>query len=140
MFSLLYVSTAAVALDPPAVSALAERAAAFNRPLGVTGLLVWNGTNFMQLLEGTEQSVRLVMDRIHTDPRHRDIVFLRSGAREVRECPDWSMREMHVPLTGAGSATAFTQTLPARMEPDTLLLFTSFASVLRPPVAALQPA
>lgn len=132
MLSLIYVSTASPALERAKVEALAARAAAANAELRLTGLLVWNTRHFMQLLEGDSRTIHALMERIGSDTRHRDIAFLRHEERQSRECPDWYMQALETPLAGAGSASDFAARLPADMGADTRLLFTSFASALKP--------
>lgn len=130
MLSLIYVSVASQTLTSADVSALAERAAEANAMHEVTGMLAFNSRSFMQLLEGDGNDVLQIMRRIEGDSRHDNITYIRQQQRDARECPDWSMRSMITPLTGAGSATVFTKSLPAQMELDTKILFTSFASSL----------
>ena len=131
MLSLVYVSTCSEQFAASELMPLAERAAKANVELGVTGLLAWNSRHFMQLLEGEDSAVRKLMGRIERDERHSHVVYLRQEDREERECPDWGMQAITMPLAGAGSATRFTAGLPKGLAPDSRLLFTSFASALR---------
>ncbi|GEM_PF-242466 len=130
MLSLMYVSTARPGLTGSEVEALAQRVAQNNARQEVTGLLAFNSRNFMQLLEGVGEKVLGVMRTIERDDRHHDITYIRQDTRAHRECPDWSMRSLITPLTGLGSASVFTGSLPRQMELDTKILFTSFASSL----------
>lgn len=136
MLSLMYVSTARPGLTSQDVAAMADRAAQNNAREGVTGMLAFNSRNFMQLLEGVGDKVLGIMRHIERDDRHHDITYIRQDRREQRECPDWSMRSLITPLTGIGSATVFTGSLPRQMELDTKILFTSFASSLTAAQAA----
>ena len=45
----------------------------------------------MQALEGEEQAVRQVHDRITKDPRHRGLMTLLKGPIEKRAFSEWSM-------------------------------------------------
>ncbi|WP_195440206.1 diguanylate phosphodiesterase [Klebsiella oxytoca] len=47
-----------------------------NMQMGVTGVLLFNGIHFFQLLEGREESVKEVFDSISCDKRHFNIVEL----------------------------------------------------------------
>lgn len=47
-----------------------------NSQANVTGILLFNGTHFFQLLEGPEESVVPVYDAICADPRHYNVVEL----------------------------------------------------------------
>lgn len=58
---------------------------------GVTGLLLAASNRFLQVLEGPEESVGWTMDRIRSDPRHRDIAILADAPIEARAFGDWAM-------------------------------------------------
>ncbi|MCL4673378.1 MAG: BLUF domain-containing protein [Sphingomonadaceae bacterium] len=131
MLSLIYVSTAAPGFREADLAPLAQAAATANAVLGVTGMLAYNGAHFMQLLEGEEAAVEATLARIAADPRHAGLVVIRRETRAGRECPDWSMRAFLTPLSGAGAATRFAADLPDQFEPDTRVVFTSFASLDR---------
>lgn len=129
MLSLIYVSTAAPGFREADLAPLAQAAATANAALGVTGMLAYNGAHFMQLLEGEEAAVDTTLARIVADPRHAGLVVIRRETRAGRECPNWSMRAFLTPLSGAGAATRFAADLPHQFEPDTRVVFTSFASL-----------
>jgi hypothetical protein len=135
MLSLIYVSRVGSRFDLTSLDALAEDAKARNAEAGVTGLLLFNGRHFMQLLEGEPMAVRATMSRIAQDARHHDLVIIREDQRRERECPQWGLRACTSPLTGAGAATEFAATLPLTMQPDTRVLMTSFASALKAEMA-----
>ncbi len=131
MLSLIYVSTVTDAFQREGLAALGEQAALANARLGVTGLLVYNGQHFMQLLEGEDAAVDQLLDRIARDERHSGLAVIRRDRRHTRECPNWSMRSFMTPLQGAGSATMFAARLPEAFAADTRVIFTSFASLPR---------
>lgn len=128
MLSLIYVSVARTDITQKQVEALAIHSARNNASFGVTGLLAYNTRRFMQLLEGEEEMVRAIMAGIEADDRHSDITYVRDELRTHRECPTWSMQSLITPLTGIGSASVFSRSLPEQMNLDTKVLFTSFAS------------
>ena len=86
-----YVSSAVKEFTKPELVALLERSREKNLRLGITGLLVYQGGNFMQVLEGDEQSVRYLYEIIYGDPRHKDIYILFDETIPEREFPNWSM-------------------------------------------------
>lgn len=132
MLSLMYVSLARPEIRPSEVEALANHAAQNNEQREITGLLAYNSLSFMQLLEGEESTVLELMRDIERDRRHTNLTYIRQDTREKRECPNWSMRSLFIPMTGIGSASRFTDSLPSQMELDTKIIFTSFASSLSP--------
>ncbi len=62
-----------------------------NRPVGVTGALLFSADCFAQTLEGQLQEVQRVYERIQLDMRHSDTVILEAGMIDRRDFPDWSM-------------------------------------------------
>lgn len=131
MISLVYLSTSSADLSAEELAALQAQASRTNARCGVTGMLAYDGKRFIQLLEGAERVVNATMGRIQQDSRHQGISILRHEEIGERECPDWSMRVMALPLTEAGSASEFAASLPEEMAPETRMLFTSFASSAR---------
>ncbi|MGQ7159049.1 BLUF domain-containing protein, partial [Escherichia coli] len=47
-----------------------------NMQSDVTGILLFNGSHFFQLLEGPEEQVKMIYRAICQDPRHEKIVAL----------------------------------------------------------------
>lgn len=90
MRQLLYVSSSVAGqnADLPAILHQSRRK---NAAVGITGLLYTDGTRFLQVLEGAENSVGPTFDRIRADPRHRAVVVLSDRTIEAREFGDWSM-------------------------------------------------
>ena len=129
MLSLIYVSTVAPGFCADDLAALVERAATINSANGITGMLAYNGSHFMQLLEGDAMAVDETLGRIAADPRHSGLVVIRRDSRQARECPDWSMRAFLTPLAGAGAATRLAASLPVDFAADSRVIFTSFASL-----------
>ncbi|NEG82404.1 diguanylate phosphodiesterase [Pantoea agglomerans] len=58
------------------LNGLARKANKINKSSSVTGILLFNGTHFFQLLEGPEAAVNAVYSRICQDPRHHNLVEL----------------------------------------------------------------
>jgi hypothetical protein len=91
MLSVVYVSTAAVPFSEEALSALLERSQANNARLGLTGILLYKDGQFMQALEGEEDTVRGLYAVIAADPRHGGVRTLLEEQVPVRQFPDWTM-------------------------------------------------
>ena len=58
------------------LNGLALKANKINKSSSITGILLFNGTHFFQLLEGPEAAVNAVYSRICQDPRHHNLVEL----------------------------------------------------------------
>ncbi len=132
---LLYVSTASMQLDRAGFDAIRDTAIARNSQCGITGLLVFNGVNFMQLLEGPQDNVDAVFESIRRDPRHHGVVRLLAEPAEARACASWAMATQRIDLPGrrSGDFSVFeldTASLDERylndMPGDIRVLFTSF--------------
>lgn len=74
--TLIYRSRLHYALDPSQLTQLAHRASLRNTELNVTGVLLFDGMQFMQVLEGPVSAVNAVFERINRDPRHGEVVEL----------------------------------------------------------------
>lgn len=84
----LYVSRARQPFRLDELEALTVEARVTNRSCGVTGLLVANRLGFAQVIEGRDDAVDAVYDRIAGDPRH-DIVMQSSRRIDARHYADW---------------------------------------------------
>ena len=57
----------------------------------MTGGLVFNHINFVQVLEGEEADVRQLIQSISRDPRHTDVRIIEARTFETRLFGAWSM-------------------------------------------------
>ena len=71
---LAYVSYPAADLAATEVSRIIQVSRVNNAAHGLTGVLVYTGTDFAQLIEGRDEEVEKLWRRIQADPRHRDVV------------------------------------------------------------------
>lgn len=62
-----------------------------NAACGVTGLLVYSGEHFAQMLEGPAEAVAPIVAAIRADPRHRILWERPLAAIDHRWFGDWSM-------------------------------------------------
>ena len=87
----IYVST--LAADEPlrAVADIAAKSRSTNRRLDITGLLVFDGMNFCQQLEGGAQELAELMRRIHEDPRHTQVTVVHQGPLDKRRFWNFSL-------------------------------------------------
>lgn len=92
IFELVYRSVLAPDASPACVADIIRGARAFNRRHDVTGVLVFDGERFCQLLEGDAAIVAALGERIAKDPRHHRFEILQQGSRDgARRFPGWSM-------------------------------------------------
>lgn len=115
VFSLLYMSEANTPFDEASLQQLAVQSAASNVLLNVSGYLLYRNSRFTQYLEGPEEDVSGLMDRIQRDDRHRVMTVAKLG-RDERRFPGWSMRRLDPlwhPITGPLDAVDELLTLTA---------------------------
>lgn len=89
----LYISTAP-SLSREDIDAILTSSSRNNAACDVTGLLLYNGRNFLQLLEGDEADLVTLMVRIMHDPRHTGISILEQRKIAQRSCPQWAMKRI----------------------------------------------
>ena len=75
---LIYFSTARLGLGSADLEDILSRAVAHNLAHGVTGVLLFNGRNFLQVLEGPRQLVEQLYERITGDPRHTGVTLIKT--------------------------------------------------------------
>ena len=89
--TLTYTSWARAGLRPDEVDTILS-SAKINNPLdGITGVLIFNGTAFMQILEGSEEAIDGLTSRLVSDPRHSNMSIRDRRLIEKRSFPNWSM-------------------------------------------------
>lgn len=73
------------------------QAARTNNPMdGITGLLIFNGGAFLQILEGAETAVDEMSQRLRADPRHFNMFVRAEQFIAGRAFPDWGMAYLRV--------------------------------------------
>ncbi|MEH6408540.1 MAG: BLUF domain-containing protein [Leeuwenhoekiella sp.] len=76
IYSLAYVSYSAESLNQSNLTEIFEYTEDWNINHNISGFLVHNNRNFVQLLEGDEQEIKDLFSRISIDKRHRDIFVI----------------------------------------------------------------
>ena len=98
------------------VDAILELSRQNNRRAGITGVLLFNGSIFLQAVEGRLQNIEVLYETIACDQRHEDIELIEFSVVDKREYPDWSMAfvdattQEHEPLRQFLSRPTATQT------------------------------
>ena len=91
LYHLVYQSTATFPLSDAALEALLTQSRAWNTAHQLTGVLLYCENNIIQVLEGTQDEVEYIFERIAQDVRHRDIFKLADGPIAQRNFSQWSM-------------------------------------------------
>ena len=94
--SLTYTSMASLDLTADDVEAILRTARECNAIEGITGLLIFNGAHFMQVVEGSSQAIDDLVERLRRDRRHSALEIRDERAIEERLFPDWTMELVRV--------------------------------------------
>jgi Sensors of blue-light using FAD len=87
---LVYISRS-VDVDQLNTGKILSAARKFNGANDISGLLLFDGTYYLQRLEGARALISLLYHKIAGDPRHTDVAILAAGPLAERECADWAM-------------------------------------------------
>jgi len=89
---LVYLSTAAADLTQNDLTEILAISKTRNASASLTGLLLYSGAHFIQVLEGSADTVAEVFEnRISADSRHSKIVVLVHERMENRSFANWTM-------------------------------------------------
>ncbi|EAR60172.1 BLUF domain-containing protein [Neptuniibacter caesariensis] len=87
----IYCSTVTSSLKKDNFIELVRASVINNKNLNITGILLFNGRYFFQVLEGDNGVVNKLLDKINGDDRHAEIDILSRRAIDSRLFPKWSM-------------------------------------------------
>jgi hypothetical protein len=91
MLSLIYVSSSVKLLTNDELLEILKVSRENNHAKEITGLLLYKGGNFMQVLEGDEEIVRALYQKIAQDPRHKDVSLISEEQIQKRQFAAWEM-------------------------------------------------
>lgn len=111
--SLTYTSLARLDLQASDLEAIHRTARELNSLEGITGLLIFNGTHFLQIIEGTDNAIDDLVARLRRDPRHESIEIREERQIDERSFPDWSMELVKVSASYFEAKETVADRLPA---------------------------
>jgi hypothetical protein len=111
--SLTYTSLASLDLEPSDLEAIHRSARDSNALEGITGLLIFNGTHFLQIVEGAPQAIDELVERLRRDPRHTSIEIRDERPIADRTFPGWSMELVKVSASYFEAKETVSDRLPA---------------------------
>lgn len=134
--ALTYTSWARPGIKADEVDSILS-SARINNPLdGITGVLIFNGDAFMQIIEGSEAAIDHLTARLTADPRHSNMSIRDQRAIEARAFPDWSMAYLRLEngeFEGEAAVTrALSRDLPQPLRNIVMGLTHSLVKVERP--------
>lgn len=95
MRRIVYISTANAVTEHD-IDCILTTANRRNSQDNVTGFLLYNGRNFLQLVEGGQAPLMNLMSRLARDTRHAGISVLVDEPIGERCCPDWHMHRLRL--------------------------------------------
>jgi hypothetical protein len=97
MKELVYKSQAKLAFSSADIKSLLEKSRKRNTAKNITGILLFdNRKNFIQLLEGDDDDVDTLYNRIKSDPRHHRVVLIHEDECVRRTFKNWSMEYLYL--------------------------------------------
>ncbi len=103
LYLLTYSSIAVQPFSRSDLQALLRQARSFNQTAGVTGLLLYRDSRFVQVLEGAQHTVLDLYRRIENDPRHAKLRVLSVEGAASRAFSAWSMGYIPVEQSASGN-------------------------------------
>jgi hypothetical protein len=119
MIRLVYLSVATKEMSNDDLLFLLEQSREKNKKVQITGMLLYGGGNFLQMLEGDEKEVRNLYEKILLDERHKDCFLIEEIKISERTFGAWSMGFKHLNPQEAAEIEGFSHFLERKVAPDT---------------------
>ena len=91
LWQLVYASAATPDFKPSDLDEILRAARRRNPVMGVTGMLLYVDSSFLQVLEGSDDQIDELYELIRADDRHTRTVLLLREPIEERSFADWTM-------------------------------------------------
>jgi hypothetical protein len=88
---IVYSSSATKPLSPQELADILETARFHNETTGITGMLLYRRGHFLQVLEGADDHLSALLEKLNRDPRHRQLRVLFDERIAARAFGAWSM-------------------------------------------------
>jgi hypothetical protein len=115
--SLTYTSLARLDLSDSDLSDIHQTARHLNALDGVTGLLMFDGVRFLQIIEGAEEAIDNLVERLRRDQRHSAFEVRDERFVDTRTFPDWSMEFVRVSAGYKEARSEIASILPEHTAP-----------------------
>lgn len=129
MRQIVYVSTVCDGFTQADMDQILASSQRNNPTRGLTGLLLWNGRNFLQLLEGPRAELLSLLSRLAQDPRHAGIARLEDLAIEAPDCPEWAMERIYLAADVDERRSHLEARLPATLDAGVRRTILNFAAL-----------
>jgi hypothetical protein len=97
MRCIAYISLESRRLDRSDILDILRVSRERNAASGITGVLMYYDGVFLQIIEGDDDNVDALLERLRRDRRHRDLRVMLDESCAVRHFPDWAMALLDLP-------------------------------------------
>jgi len=118
MLSLIYVSTSIKLLNDDELLDILKVSRENNTSGDITGMLLYKGGNFMQVLEGPEDTVYGIFEKIKNDSRHKDVSIISREKTQTRQFPSWEMAFQNLDNPAVKNESGYSQFLQDEFTAD----------------------
>lgn len=91
LYQLIYTSKAVAPFSEGDLQNLLKFARSNNTTVGISGMLLYDGESFLQVLEGPRDTIHLFYAESFKDKRHERVNIVWEGGIEKRDFGDWTM-------------------------------------------------
>jgi len=96
LYRLIYVSQAVAGIEYPDLIQILQKSEFNNKKVGITGMLTFGDSYFLQVLEGSRRLVSQTYNRILLDKRHVNAELIDFSEIEQRNFGAWSMKAVQL--------------------------------------------
>ena len=93
---LIYASRARETITHETIEGILAASRQRNPQQGITGVLCYSDTTFVQVLEGGRAQVNRLYGRLLRDDRHRDVILLAYESIDERQYSSWTMGKIRL--------------------------------------------
>lgn len=97
-YEIFHTALASKSFTEPELIEIAKSLAKRNRDLGITGSLIYNNREFIQLLEGEKESLKNLMSEVEDDTRHGNIHILWEGEIKQLGYQNYGLSKKMMPM------------------------------------------
>lgn len=121
MLSFIYISASKGLLSEEELLKILKVSRGNNASKQITGMLLYKGGNFMQVLEGPDDAVNELYEKIKKDSRHHGVSVISKEQIQTRQFPNWEMAFVNLDNPDIKNEPNYSQFLDDEFTPDVFL-------------------
>ena len=107
IYQIVYCSVPTKILSEEELTCMVAKARLYNNSNSITGILFYTGQQFLQILEGEQNVVKLLYGRVCRDSRHTSIITIFDGPAPHRLFPKWALSSNRVSSAALARLTGY---------------------------------